>query len=513
MTSSPSVQAPLEFIPPRFNPWVCWLSYATLPVTLRLRLRPWLPAGIEQVEVHNSETLVQLFHQFQSGKIRLLIAFRHVEVDDPLCMGYMFSHTLPQVARRLNLPLEQPVHSHFMYDRGMSLWAGAWLKGFFADLGGIPVRRGRRMDLKAIKAARRILVDGRFPLTIAPEGATNGHGEVLSPLEPGVAQMAFWGLQDLKQQQRSEAMVVLPISVRYRYPCPNWKRLDQLLLQLERDCGLVPAGQSRPSSPLNHLAPQPFHNQLLSGSQQNPSFELLNSFYQRLLHIGIKMLSITAQIYRQFYHVTLPEPIRLEDLIDQLSLAAATSNKTIAHHLAPLLDEMLKVGERYFGIPSTGDLPSRCRKLEEAGWSRIYRDDINDVNTLSSLEKGLSDRIAAESELYMGHMRLVESLVAVSGHYVKDNPSFERFAETSLILFDVMERIKGVAVPCRPRLGWRHCHIAIGKPINIGDRWHDYSKSRQAGKQAIDRLTENIGTELERLMRNTPRCSRNVIKN
>ncbi|NEQ98464.1 MAG: 1-acyl-sn-glycerol-3-phosphate acyltransferase [Cyanothece sp. SIO2G6] len=545
MASRPSIQAPLEFIPPRFNRWVNWLSYATLPITLRLRLRPWLPAGIEQVNVHNTQTLVQLFHQFQANKIRLLIAFRHVEVEDPLCMGYMFSHTVPQVARQLDIPLRQPLHSHFMYDRGMSLWAGQWLKGFFADLGGVPVRRGRRLDLKAIKSARQLLVNGRFPLTIAPEGATNGHGEMLSPLEPGVAQMAFWGVQDLRQQQRLEDMIVLPVSVRYYYPCPNWERLEQLLQGLEVDCGLVnqTQGQGHTAAPAS-ASPQFFsrngdrsgvtqssvtqssvtrssvtqssvtqssvtqssvaQSSVAQSSEAQPSAALRNFYYQRLLRIGIQMLSITTQVYRQFYNAPLPEPLQLAEIMEQLDLNATGQNEAIAHHLTPLLDEILKISERYFGIPSTGNLPSRCRKLEEAGWNRIYRDDIADVRSLSPMEKGFGDRIAAESDLYMGHMRLVESLVAVSGHYVKDKPSFERFAETALILFDVMERIKGVAVPCRPRLGWRQSHITIGTPIAITERWDDYKQGRKAAKKAMDSLTEEVRAQLETLMQTDP---------
>ncbi|MGK7890593.1 MAG: 1-acyl-sn-glycerol-3-phosphate acyltransferase [Leptolyngbyaceae cyanobacterium] len=499
MASLPSIQPPLDFIPPRFNRWVNWLGYATLPITLRLRLRPWLPVGIERVEVHNTETLVQLFHQFQLGKIRLLLAFRHVEVEDPLCMGYMFSHTVPQVARQLNLSLRPPLHSHFLYDRGMSLWTGQWLKGFFAELGGIPVRRGRRLDLKAIKAARQLLVDGQFPLTIAPEGATNGHGEILSSLELGVAQMAFWGIHDLRQQQRyEEGMMVLPVSVRYRYPRPDWARLHRLLRRLEVDCGLIGQGRGPKAMPEN-IFPQDVA-QHHSAAPLPPSTAFLDTYYQRLLRIGIQMLSITAQVYRQFYRVALPEPIQLADMMGQLSLGSPGDNEAIAHHLTPLLDEMLKIGEHYFGIPSTGTLPHRCRQLEEAGWNRIYRDDVDDIGLLSPMEKGFGDRLAAESKLYMGHMRLVESLVAVSGHYVKDKPSFERFAETALLLFDVMERIKGATVPCRPRLGWRQADITIGTPISVAERWQNYDQGRQAAKRTMEQLTQEIRTQLETMM-------------
>ncbi|NET51787.1 MAG: 1-acyl-sn-glycerol-3-phosphate acyltransferase [Merismopedia sp. SIO2A8] len=492
MNPRQSVQPPLAFIPPRFNPWVSRFSYMALPLLLTLRLRPWLPAGIQRVEVNRAKTLVNLFHQFQTGKIRLLIAFRHVEVDDPLCMGYMFSRTVPRVARKQHIPLKHPIHSHFMYDRGMSLWAGTWLKGFFACLGGISVRRGRRMDLTAIKTARDILINGQFPLTIAPEGATNGHSDILSPLEPGVAQMAFWGVQDLKHQARSETMIVLPVSIRYHYPQPDWSQLDRLMERLEVDCGLTPYP----------LPPSP---------QLNSDVSYLAACYQRLVRIGTQMLSITEQVYRNFYHAPLDKLVQADsqlaegiELPEDDRLASdnerTINNEAIAHHLPSLLDEMLKIGERYFGLPSGGELPTRCRRLEEAGWNRIYREDIADIEVLSPMEKGFADRIARESQWMMLHMRLVESLVAVTGHYVKETPTFERFAETTLILFDVMERIKNVTIPCRPRLGWREAHITIGNPISVTERWSSYAGNRRSGKQAIDTLTADIQRELERLM-------------
>ncbi|WP_071599813.1 hypothetical protein [Mastigocladopsis repens] len=44
----------------------------------------------------------------------------------------------------------------------------------------------------------------------------------------------------------------------------------------------------------------------------------------------------------------------------------------------------------------------------------------------------LGDRIAEEANLRMWHMRLVESFVAVTGNYVHEKPTAERFAETTL---------------------------------------------------------------------------------
>ncbi|CDN10708.1 hypothetical protein RintRC_0672 [Richelia intracellularis] len=39
---------------------------------------------MEKVEVTNAETLAKLYEKFQEGKVCLIFAFRHAEVDDHL---------------------------------------------------------------------------------------------------------------------------------------------------------------------------------------------------------------------------------------------------------------------------------------------------------------------------------------------------------------------------------------------------------------------------------------------
>lgn len=130
------VQPKLKFIPPAFNPLVLQLSHWSLPILLRFRTRSWLPAVITRIETENVECLVNLYRQFQAGKIRFLMAFRHVEVDDPLCGMYLLSRTVPKVARQQGVSLQYPIHTHFLYDRGMPLWGGAWLGWLLSRLGG-----------------------------------------------------------------------------------------------------------------------------------------------------------------------------------------------------------------------------------------------------------------------------------------------------------------------------------------------------------------------------------------
>ncbi|TVQ13745.1 MAG: 1-acyl-sn-glycerol-3-phosphate acyltransferase [Leptolyngbya sp. DLM2.Bin27] len=458
-------QSSLRFIPPRYKPWVVQGSYIVLPLMLRLRLRPWLPAGIWPVTCPNPEVLADCFRQFQLGKIRLIMAFRHSQVDDPICLSYLFSRLVPRAARQRGFSLQRPLHSFFMYDRGMPLWAGRWLGWFFAAIGGIPVHRGRRLDLKAIKAVREQIMNAPLPITIAPEGATNGHGEVISDLEPGTAQLAYWAVEDLQKAGRTEQVLLLPVGLRYFYPRPDWAALNRLLGQLEADCGLPVQSFSAPAT--------------LDAKD----------YYPRLITLGQHLLSRMEQFYQRFYRIAPAPPA-----------AEPAAPAAIAQRLGQVLDGALKVGEDFFGVPSTGTLVTRCRRLEEAGWSYIYREDIADLNQLSPVDRGLADWMAEAATLHLRHMRLVESFVAVSGHYVKDNPTFERFAETTLILFDLVERLKGTRVPRRPQLGTRQAVITLGEPINISDRWPAYAESRRTAKAAVEQLTTDMQAALAELI-------------
>jgi 1-acyl-sn-glycerol-3-phosphate acyltransferase len=458
----------LNFIHQKFNPLVLKLVHFLLPVVLRFRTRRWLIGNIGEIKTENAEILVQLYQQFQARKIRLLMAFRHPEVEDPLCLLHLMSRTIPQVAKQEGICLKQPIHTHFIYDRGMTIWGGDWLGWLFSRGGGIPIHRGKPLDRLALKTARDLFANGQFPMTVAPEGANNGHGEIVSPLEPGVAQLGFWCVEDLVKAKRYEEVLIVPISIRYHYLKPPWSKLDRLLAQIEADSG---------------LSPQRLKNAHLSEPEK--------FFYPRLFKLGEHLLGEMEAFYRRFYHQNIPD----------ISVnGAANANQILAERLQNLLDIALKVVEEYFEVSAKGTLIDRCRRLEEVGWNAIYREDIPHLHRLSLLQRGLADWIAQEAQLRLRHMRLAESFVAVTGSYVKEKPTPERFAETALILFDLVARIKGKKIPRRPCLGKRGVKITIGKPLLLNQRWQSYQKSRKAAKQAIADLTQDLHSALEKLL-------------
>jgi hypothetical protein len=178
-------QPPLEFIPPALNPLVLRATQQVLPFWLRSH------TTISDIQADNIEVLVDLYRQFQERKTRFLIAFRHPSVDDPLCMAHLLWRMVPKVARQQGISLQQPIHAHFIYDRGIPLWAGAKVGWLYSHLGCTPIQRGKA-DWRGLRSARDLFANSYLPMAAAPEGATNGHNEIISSLEPGIAQLGFW---------------------------------------------------------------------------------------------------------------------------------------------------------------------------------------------------------------------------------------------------------------------------------------------------------------------------------
>jgi hypothetical protein len=160
----------------------------------------------------------------------------------------------------------------------------------------------------------------------------------------------------------------------------------------------------------------------------------------------------------------------------------------------------LFIAEQYFDLPSRGNWNDRCRRVEQSGWNYIFREDFKDVKTLSSIDKSLGDRVAEEAYVRMWHMRLVEDFVAVSGMYIREKPTLERFAETILLLWDLVNKIKGNPPVNRPQLGKQQVRITIGEPISISERYPNYKSSRVAARQAVTELTTDLQQVLEGLI-------------
>ncbi len=477
------VQPALQFIPPQLNPLLVQAVLGILPLWMRFN------TSVRQVQAHHVETLVDLYQRFQAGDVRFMMAFRHPSVDDPFSLGCLLGQWVPACAKQRGVVLRSPIHAHFLYDRGIPLWAGRWLGWLYSQMGGIPIQRGK-LDRQGLRTARDLFANGTLPMIAAPEGATNGHSELISPLEPGVAQMGFWCVEDMVEAGRTEQVYIIPIGIQYRFLSPPWKALEALLTSLEADVGNLPSDKSQAA-----LAQFPDSTECITGDSTTASIAPELSLYPRLYNLGVRILTLMEGFYQRFYHRSLPEPEPSAS-----STESHDPNQVLASRLQVLLDTALKVAEQYFDIQPKGNLSDRCRRLEQAAWDCIYREDLKNLDALSVVERGLADRIAEEADLRIWHMRLVENFVAVTGRYVREKPTAERFAETLLLTWETVARLKGESTYPRPRLGEQVATITVGEPISVSERWQDYQQDRRSAKQAVATLTQDIQTALEAMI-------------
>jgi hypothetical protein len=233
-------------------------------------------------------------------------------------------------------------------------------------LGATPIQRGK-VDRQGLRTARDLFVNGSFPLAASPEGSKNGHNEIVSALEPGMAQLGFWCAEDLLKAGRTEQVLIVPVGIEYHYVEEPWNALEKLLSQLESDLGL-PVGEQTQDQPL-----------------QDPT-SAQHYLYRRLYRLGEHLLCLMEEFYGKFYHQPLP-PLPVD--------GARTPD--LSARLQALLHVSLNVAEQYFGVTPKGTVIDRCRRLEQVGWDWIYREDIKDIDTIPPGKRGLADRIAEEA--------------------------------------------------------------------------------------------------------------------
>jgi hypothetical protein len=451
------VQPPLNVHPPKINQFILKFIRILTPFWLRWQ------CGINQIETRYIDRLVDATKKFQDGKVRYMLAFRHPTTDDPFGMLYLLTYAVPEQARKMGIKLTQTPHSGFVYDRGISLWAGDYINWLFPALGGISLFRGK-LDRPALTLMRKQITQGDAPLSMAPEGGTNGKSETVAELEPGIAQIGFWAAEDLAKEGRAEEMLIIPVGIQYEYSSAAWGKIDKVITTIEQECGM------------------------------NKPKITTETRYQRLYELGGHLVQWVGEYYQAFYGNYAASSNREENI-----------NLDLSTRLQNLAENILSVAEMNFGIKPKGSLIDRCRRLEQAGWDRIFRNDIENLEKLSAIEHGFADQLALEASYSNWHMRIAESLIGVTNDYIKQHPSPSRYIEVLNLMWSVLQRIternqSSSAFKESLSFGDRKLTLSVAEPISVSKHLTTYQSSRTAAKECKRKLTEDIHNAMKDLV-------------
>ena len=403
-----------------------------IPVYLRCFL------NFTSVEILHAEVILSALQDFQNRRIRLIVAFRHPYGDESQLLFHVFNNVLPRKARQSGQPLAKIPHVRFIHGFEVALWGDALIRYLLPRVGAVPIYHVK-FDPASLKNIRHLLLNGTNPIALAPEGQVSYRSETLPRLEQGTVRMGLWCARDLEKAGRDEKVIVLPLSVHYRYDPRDNGKLLRMLARLEIDCGL------------KDIAP---------------------GLQERIVALESRVLDLTEDFYSQTYGYQKKSGQR-QQRWDAVMTAA------------------LESAERALGIAvpdaATGDRIRRVYRIRQACWDRIYPEQ--GIAGLNHLETAFADRRAGEAWYAMRHMEFVDLMHYLDTAYAEGRPgigpTYDRTVETVCNLRDLVSRLMGGNISNRPNSIRKKAVILPGRLLDLKE-WlgDDHKDSKRAAREA-----------------------------
>jgi hypothetical protein len=194
--------------------------------------------------------------------------------------------------------------------------------------------------------------------------------------------------------------------------------------------------------------------------------------FDRLSAVADRVLSLMEGHYSRFYGVPAPP-----------------GSPSRAERLSRVLEAALGAGERILSIEPSGDVIQRVYKIRQIAWDRIYRADIEDLDSLTPLERRLADRLAAEAWMASRHMELVDLGFYLDFDRLKPDDPPELFIETAQNYFDLISRLSGGNYSDRMAVRGKRATVVVAEPIRVGNALEDFARDR---KKTLDSLTDDL---------------------
>jgi len=302
--------------------------------------------------------------------------------------------------------------------------------GVYSVIRGFP-------DRESIRMTRRLLAEQNRKVVIFPEGLVYEHNDMLLEFQSGVAQMGFWTLDDLEKAGKEPALPIVPLAIKYRCCRPPEADIENGLRALECKLDLKPAPKE--------------------------------GAYLRLLRIGGHVLANLERAEGIKPDESLPLPERVRAVRRSIL-------ERVAQAIGEKVDDRQPPGEQLHLLFNAlkawvGLLPDKHTEYEEKLWRQ---------------------RTQVAAPLFAELMRL-HNFVAVSGDYIRQEPTAERFLE---VLGRLQKEVLG-KIPHQTPLA---AVVRVGEPLRLEARYTDYRKSKRETVANVTReLQETIRTMLSEM--------------
>jgi hypothetical protein len=299
-----------------------------------------------------------------------------------------------------------------------------------------------KIDSQGMARIYKALLDGPYPLAMAPEGQVTYNAETVPPLEQGAIRLGFRAAEQLERENKTCPVEILPVSIHFRYSKSIKKKLEGLLKKIEKVTGFTE-------------------------SYKNDGYP---GFTQRLRACRDYLLSLNEGRYG----IVPDETLDFSQRIDRI------------------LEAALDRAERTLGIkPLAAGIIPRVYHIRQICWDRIFLPGRNTLDALAPAERALLDLRAGEAWHTGRHMELADFVWYFRSPLPPEDAPLYQKIEYTENLWDFANRTMGGSFASRGiHIYPRRVIIRAAPAMDLTDRLPAYRRDKKAAiQQAMDSLT------------------------
>jgi hypothetical protein len=391
------------------------------------RLYIFLFYGAARIVLRGETILFEAFRRAIAGESRCIVAFRHSAGGEPQLLSWYFLFRLKALAAKKGIRFARRPHAVFVYGYEVARWGGFLTRFALRQFGALPVHHAKT-DNRGMDRIYRAIVDGYYPLALAPEGQVSYTSNAVPRLEPGVMRIGFMAAQRVEEKSPGCPVEVLPLSIHLRYGRRGRAAMEKLLGKIERLAGL--SGRGR---------------------KEMPFAERLRQCRECILAVNEARYNIEADVSLSF-----------EDRLDRMIAAA------------------LETAERMLGLKSEGELFPRMYRLRQICWDRIVLPGIDNLKDMPIIRRGAADLRAGEAWYIGRHQELVDFCWYFRVPLPAEDAAMHDLVEYVQNLWDFASRTMGGTFADRVNISPRKIVIHTGPVINLTERLPFYRKDKKA---------------------------------
>ncbi len=395
------------------------------------------------MELLNPEPMVKALKSAMDGKSRLILAFRHPYGEEPQFLSYLFLKLMAKEFKKLGLELPGQPWLRFIHGYEVPRWGGALIRAVLPRMGALPVHHSK-MDREGLERIRSSLMNGPWPIALAPEGQISYNARTLPRLEQGALRFGLDAAKKLKESGQDKEIILLPLSIRLRYSQKAQASLDKNLKLAEK---------------------------LLCLETVSSALGLR----ERICAIRDSSLNLAEQFYG-----LKPGSNSVSARIDSLVLSA------------------INAAEQILGLSKgSGHEIDRVYRIRQEGWDRIFVAGREEILNSGLLAETLMNRKTGEAWYAMRHMELADLgwYYAKLDHEGFAEDGFESMVEYAQNVLDFCNRLLGGNFNSRVQIKPRFVQFLPALPINLTEIEKGYDGDRKKSVAAAQAALENAFLE------------------